>query len=382
MGMSHMHEYCLATALAESSPLLSLLLSFFIFKYLHRNSPMVQRKIQLEDLANLNDGTKIDITEVTEAVNPGYNLIIEEVETFVDRPVVKAKAIKNSFNNYLPPSDLKESIAELLKTKNIKEERIKKHMQFEFDRKMQRINRIKSRAFRRLQRREKIRKEEAMNAEEESGSDAGSESGSNDSSTKESEASCSESSVSEENKTKKAIPAEELPNPVFEFNKAEISAPVVPDLQYEMVKNAFSNPALSGNTTDFIKEKHEIVDADAPKTIETVLPGWDDWAGEGLEVKKTKYNTVVETKDGIFVTDRKDYAHGNVIINEHVTIPDKYKSTLPYGYNTKEYKEWLKTPISAETNSLRIFKKFVKMNKKEDTTPGVNIKPNEFVPEY
>lgn len=112
------------------------------------------------------------------------------------------------------------------------------------------------------------------------------------------------------------------------------------------------------------------------------MPGWDDWAGEGLETKKTKYNTVIERRDGIKIGERQDFNKTNVIINEHCGAPDKYKSELPYGYNVKDYKKKIQTPISAETNSLRVFQKFVKLSSKDDEVMGANIKPAEFEPEY
>ncbi|KAI4291755.1 hypothetical protein PAPHI01_1029 [Pancytospora philotis] len=353
---------------------------------------MGQRKIQLEDLANMNDGTVIDVAEVAESTNPAYNLVVEEIEVFNDRPVERARAPKNTFSSYIPASDLKESIEAILKTKTTQEDRIKKHMQFEFDRKMQRINKIKSRAFRRLQRRAKLRQEQALDLGESSEcSLSGSESASADESVeKNADENASESAnadtyeaeSSEMSDSASAEQTEAAPNPVLEFSKPAAAPQFVPDQQYEMVRDAFADADAAENESDFLREKRAIAEEEAPKVTETVLPGWDEWAGDGLEVKRTKYNTLVDRKDGIWAADRKDFGRSNVIINESVAVPDKYKSSLPYGYSAKEYKEWMKTPISAETNSARVFKKFMSTGTKSETTPGENIKPNEFVPDY
>lgn len=153
-------------------------------------------------------------------------------------------------------------------------------------------------------------------------------------------------------------------------------------IKKKLVKEAFHDESLELNELEFIKEKETIVESEAPMLIETVLPGWDEWAGEGLETIKTKSNTIVERKEGFKPSERQDFFKTNVIINENIEVPDKYKSDLPYGFTTKDYNSYVKVPISLETNSLRVFNKFVKMNKKPEPTPGVNVKPNVYQPEY
>lgn len=316
---------------------------------------MESRRIELSDLVNLKDGTTVDVSAVTDVQDPAYNLVKEEVDDFAERPRKQPRAVAADFYNRIPATDLKNSIDKILKTRNTQEERIKRHMQFDFDRKMQRINRIKSKTYRRLQRRDKIRKEQALqvSGEEESEQGSGSEAASE----------CS---------------------PVLEFKHdgPEESEPEQPAVQFEMVKKAFQDPEIRGNEKDFLEEKSAAVEADAPKVLETVLLGWDDWAGEGIEVKKTRHNTITERREGIRNHDRKDFNKNHVIINEHVEIPDKYRSQLPYGYSAKDYNERIRMPVSAETNSLRVFKRLIKMNRGGEEMPGKNIKPAEFEPEY
>ncbi len=125
---------------------------------------MIGEKIDLKDLTNLEDGTVIEVNE--DDNNPVYALIKEEIEDFVSKPKTKDN-IKQNFYNTIPESNLQNSIQTLLKTKSVKEERIRKHMQFEFDRKMQRINRIKSKTYRRMRRRQKLRMNQKLEEENE-----------------------------------------------------------------------------------------------------------------------------------------------------------------------------------------------------------------------
>ncbi|KAI5169561.1 hypothetical protein PAEPH01_0815 [Pancytospora epiphaga] len=322
---------------------------------------MNNRKIDLADLVEMKDGTVIDMGVITDSVDPGYRLVTEEVETFIERPIAKVKSVKNSFSSFIPSTALKESIEEVLKVRSVQEDRLKKHMQFEFDRKMQRIKRIKSRTYRKLHRREKLRKEQALQIDSDEGSQGSSENG-------ESPSDKEESSVQGgimDFRGSKNEPSEELMDP-----------------QFGIVKEAFRDPTVEGNEKEFLEEKYREIENDAPLTTRTVLPGWDDWAGEGIEIKMTAQNTVMEKKEGILPYNRKDYGKHNVIINEHVTLSDKYKTSLPYGYSPTEYKEQLKTPISMETNSFRVFKRFLKVLSKKRPVSGENIKPSEFEPEY
>lgn len=324
---------------------------------------MLQNKIELSDLTNLKDGTIIDVTHVTHIQDASYKLVCDEINDFIEKPKTENLHKNSSFFQNVPVTALKESIDSVLKKRNVQEERLKKHMQFEFDRKMQHINKIKSKTYRKMRRRDKLRKEQALKVDSDD-----TESGNDD------------SEMSEE---------EELNvNPIMTFNRDDNNSEesVIEDNkngdQHNMIKNAFVNDDVVGNEVEFMKEKLEVLEKDAPSIKETVMPGWDEWAGEGIETKKTKYNTMIEKKDGIRISDRKDFKHHNIIINETIEIPDKYKANLPYGYSVNDYKRRLDTPISAETNSLRIFKRFMKIGNKEDDILGKVIKPTEFEPEY
>ncbi|XP_077301451.1 U3 small nucleolar RNA-associated protein 14 homolog A-like [Arctopsyche grandis] len=173
-------------------------------------------------------------------------------------------------------------------------------------------------------------------------------------------------------------------NPVLNFNNKDKSEEDSVELLINKdVNDIFEIPGFKGNEMDFINEKKITVIEDAPQTIEHSLPGWNSWAGEGIEFKKTKFNTVIEKKDGIRPSDREDYTKNHIIINEHIEVNDKYKAVRPYGYTGKDYNKKITTTISLETTSLRIFNRFVKINNNKDKhIPGQSIPPKEFDPQY
>lgn len=326
---------------------------------------MIHQKIDLDDLIQLDGETKVDIASLTEPVNPVHTLINDEITGFLEKPREEGRTPKVHFFSHVPSSKLKDTIDRLLKNKNKQEDRARKHLQFEFDRKMQRMNRIKSKTYRKMKRRDKIRKEEEIG-------------------------SLLDESTQVEQSQEEAIPepSNELdvePQALFIKNSEidpEQSIPAILTRQQEQVKSIFEDEEQGPNEQDFVSEKVAIVESEAPQISETVLPGWDDWAGADLICRKTDKNTVINIKEGVQPSDRKDFKHGHLIINENITVPEKYKSELPYGYSYKAYREKMKVPISLETTSTRILKKFVKLSNKADIIPGKNIDPVEYEPEY
>ncbi|KAI5148234.1 hypothetical protein ENBRE01_0194 [Enteropsectra breve] len=320
---------------------------------------MNSKKVLLDDLL---EDTEMGSDMLTKPSNPVYDLIKDEINEFLDRPAEKRVFKKNTtFFSTAPKSALKEGINTVIKSRTVQEERIQKALQFDFDRKMQRINKIKSKDFRRLNRRDKIRKETALDSDNEESED--------------------DSEASENSSKRPATSATTITKPIIEFD-VDSTEEEFNHEQKSLVRNAFEVPEDSSSETDFVIEKREVVDAEAPQANEIFMPGWDDWAGEGLANKKCKANTFVDFKEGIKAQDRKDFLKSNVIINENITIPEKYKASLPYGYNTKEYITKVNIPVSLETNSTRVFNRFVKLSSKEEEIAGKEIAPAEFEPEY
>jgi len=311
---------------------------------------MASQNIELSDLIEHRKDTDKEI-------NATYSVLQDEIADFLEKPKKIEKSRKSLFFSQVPTTDLKKSLDKVFKLKNAHEERVRKHLQFDFDKKMQRINKIKSKTYRRLRRRDKIRAEQAL---EESAHD----------------------SSQEEHSSKEGEEEIEHFRPVLQFeNGIDGKYAEEENINRELVASAFGSLEEVETKNEFFIEKKEIVESEAPQIIETVLPGWGSWTGEGLPVIKTKYNTVVEMKDGVKYKDRKDYKKPNVIINENLTIPDKYKAAVPYGYNKKEYKDVLATPVSRETTSVKVFNRFVKMAAPESSHPeGKKIEPATFDP--
>ena len=319
---------------------------------------MVEQKISLEELANFNDGTKIDLEVIENDQNNVYSLVKDEITDFITIQQTKNKLKNNNFYDSLPNTELKKNIENILKNKNLKEVLMKKNAQHEFDAKMARIKKIKSKTYRKMKRREKLKQEMLMENESEA-SDSKTEQASND-----------DDNINDF-------------QPVLEFKNNDITDESDDNqTEEEIVNEAFEIPGFKGNELDFLEEKNKVAVEDAPQVIEHCLPGWNSWGGEGLEFEKTKSNTIVEIKEGIKIRDRQDFSKNHVIINEHIETNSKYTATRPYGYTGKDFIEKINIPVSLETNSLRIFNKFVKMSNKEENIPGQNISPNEFDPQY
>ncbi|KAM0686110.1 hypothetical protein COBT_002670, partial [Conglomerata obtusa] len=130
------------------------------------------------------------------------------------------------------------------------------------------------------------------------------------------------------------------------------------EIQREMVKEIFKD--CDDEFEDkFKKEKKEIITDEMPFVEKEILPGWNSWGGTGLEVIETKFNTIIKKREGINFEDRKDFKQSHIIINEkNIGLDEKYKTELPFGYTNDEYKLKMDLPVTKEWNSLRIFNKF------------------------
>lgn len=301
---------------------------------------MFRNKITLEDLANFGD-TKIDLEQLSKKEDQAASLLKDEIADFISKSDIKKTTVKRDFYSSVPSSKLKESIENLLRKSNKQEEILKKNAKSEFDAKMARVKKIKSKVYRKMARKEKLRKKEEL-----------------------------EMDLSSEN-----VDFTDF-KPHLEFNNKENEEL---DSQQKIVREVFDT---SSTDSDFEEEKKEIVKEEQPLVITNKLPGWDDWAGEGIAFVSNKINTSYEYKEGIRNKDRQDYNKNNVIINENTEINPKYLSKLPYGYTYRDYKGKISTPISTETNSLRIFNRFVKISKKDETPSGKDIESQRYNPEY
>lgn len=78
--------------------------------------------------------------------------------------------------------------------------------------------------------------------------------------------------------------------------------------------------AFAGEDTvaEFEAEKEAIMSEDDEKVIDSTMPGWGSWAGEGISKRAQKRNKgkVMTKKEGIKKKDRKDAKLERVIVNE------------------------------------------------------------------
>jgi U3 small nucleolar RNA-associated protein 14 len=302
-------------------------------------------KISIADLVQFQDGDKIDIEGYRN--DSAYVATRSEVEKLMELKRIKRRPraeTTGSFYELAPKSALEKSINKILYHKEEEPAvlRARAHFKYEFDKKMSRIKRIKSKSYRRIRRLAK-RKEEGLAAELQAVP------------MQPAQAEQSAALVKMPDLLLRELEEDKEETPIFSF-----AGPSEPkDVQEEMVRLAFSG-GTEDNERDFVKEKEGMVNEEAPRIKETVLPGWGSWAGVGMEVIKTRLNTTVECKAGVKYSSRKDFNRPHVIINEKVgELDKKYRAVLPYGYNEGQYQDKIKMPISKEWNALKIFKKLV-----------------------
>ena len=120
--------------------------------------------------------------------------------------------------------------------------------------------------------------------------------------------------------------------------------------------------------TAFNAEKTATALSEAPQALDTSLPGWGSWTGEGIskrEVKRilqqNKRNII--TTPGIELAKRKDAKMERVIVNEkRLKKNTKYlASQLPHPYETKvQYERALRVPVGPEWTTKEVFQQATK----------------------
>ncbi|KAJ1537752.1 hypothetical protein HK405_014378 [Cladochytrium tenue] len=117
----------------------------------------------------------------------------------------------------------------------------------------------------------------------------------------------------------------------------------------ELMRMAFAGDDAVAE--EFQREKAAAVEMDAPKEVDLTLPGWNAWAGSGLQPRK---NVVVEKRKGLEAKKRKDKKLKNVIINEALIKKTKkyLVETVPFGYQRRDqYEQSLLLPLGREWNA-------------------------------
>lgn len=84
----------------------------------------------------------------------------------------------------------------------------------------------------------------------------------------------------------------------------------------DLIKKAFAGADVD---REFEEEKRQVIEDEDEKMVDTTLPGWGTWAGEGLSKKEKLRNKRARTltkQEGVKAQDRKDAKLERVIINE------------------------------------------------------------------
>ncbi|KAG5858994.1 Utp14 protein [Encephalitozoon hellem] len=324
---------------------------------------MAVNRISVADLVKFEEGDKIDLTELEENKDSVYAAIREEVFDAAKQTKKKSKKAVEDFYEVVPSTSLEKMMDKILQREKAKETGavlFEKNFKYEFDKKMRRIKRIKSKTYRRIRRQNKLKNKEAL------------------------EENMQEDQGAQEDRARPLIPdvllkeVEEVEEdtPILSFGGDESRGE---NEQERLVRLAFKDD-IEEQEKAFAKEKEEVVNEEAPRVEEVVLPGWGEWAGPGLEVVKTKSNTIRNIVEGIKYSNRKDFNRSHIIINEKALEVDKrFLAELPFGYTENEYNEKIGTSISRERNTLRIFRKLVRS--KACHTNSKAIEPFHYSPE-
>ncbi|KAI0673820.1 Utp14 protein-domain-containing protein [Trametes maxima] len=120
--------------------------------------------------------------------------------------------------------------------------------------------------------------------------------------------------------------------------------------QRDLVALAFAGDNV---VQDFAEAKRREIQEDAPKEIDTTLPGWGSWGGTGMKKAPPKAHLVKKVA-GIDPTTRADYKKAHVIISEkRDKKAAKYQvKDLPYPYTSKaQFERSMEVPLGTEWNT-------------------------------
>ncbi|KAI1758074.1 Utp14 protein-domain-containing protein [Xylaria castorea] len=143
--------------------------------------------------------------------------------------------------------------------------------------------------------------------------------------------------------------------------------------EQELIERAFGG--LDVFETEFQAEKDAAVAEDDEQTVETTLPGWGSWVGEGVTKREKNHRRFFTKKEGVKPEARKDFKNNRAIINEkRAKKNDKYlASQLPHQYESRtQYERSLRLPIGPEFLTKQSFQ--------DATKPRVIIKQGIIAP--
>ncbi|KAI0783149.1 Utp14 protein-domain-containing protein [Abortiporus biennis] len=120
--------------------------------------------------------------------------------------------------------------------------------------------------------------------------------------------------------------------------------------QRDLVAKAFAGDNV---VQEFEEAKRHEMQQDAPKEVDTTLPGWGSWGGVGTKKAPPK-PYLIKKIAGIDPKSRADYGKAHVIINEkRDKKAAKYLvKDLPFPYTSKaQFERSMETPLGTEWNT-------------------------------
>ncbi|KAK0484734.1 Utp14-domain-containing protein [Armillaria novae-zelandiae] len=126
--------------------------------------------------------------------------------------------------------------------------------------------------------------------------------------------------------------------------------------QRDLVKMAFAGDNV---VQEFEELKRLEIEADAPKELDTTLPGWGSWGGAGTRKAPPK-PSLIKKIAGVNAANRADHGKGHVIISEkRDKKAAKYLvKDLPYPYTSKaQFERGMEQPLGVEWNTRVGFQK-------------------------
>lgn len=151
-----------------------------------------------------------------------------------------------------------------------------------------------------------------------------------------------------------------------------------PENPFILKKESLVEKAFAGDEVAdvFEAEKRAIEKDEGDKVIDNTLPGWGNWAGEGVSKrdKRRSMGRFLTTQKGVEKEKRKDAKLQNVVINEkRVKKNAKYMaSALPFPHQSKQvYESTLRRPLGPEFNTKEVFQ--------DSTKPRVMVKPGVVI---
>ncbi|KAG8736053.1 hypothetical protein FRC10_009857 [Ceratobasidium sp. 414] len=153
--------------------------------------------------------------------------------------------------------------------------------------------------------------------------------------------------------------------------------------QRELVAMAFAGDNV---VEDFSVEKQRVIEEDAPKEVDTTLPGWGSWGGRGTKKSAPRPNLIKKIA-GVDASKRADAGKSHVIISEkRDKKAAKYLvKDLPYPYTSKEqFARSMATPIGTEWNTRMAHQRATlpKVVKKVNFALKLVVSPNALLAEF